>query len=273
MGGDSGTGPGPAEEEQRLKGATARRLVPLLVLVAAAALVFSQGWHEYLSLQHVAANRDMLKGYIADNYVLTLLGYMAIYVVVVALSLPGGAILTLVGGFLFGWLVAGIATVFAATAGATIIFLIARTSLGEPLAARAGPWLEKLRGGFQENAISYLLFLRLVPVFPFWLVNLAPALLGVTFSTYVIGTLFGIIPGTFAFAFAGVGLDSVIEAQRAAYESCLAANPGTGSEVCEFTLDPSAILTTELLIAFAALGAVALIPVLLKKVRKNRAPQ
>lgn len=248
-----------------------KRLLPLLVLAAIAGLVISQGWHNYLSLQHIADNRDLLKGYIADHYVLTLLSYMGIYIVVVALSLPGGVFLTLLGGFLFGWLVGGVSTIIAATIGATAIFLIAKTSLGEPLAARAGPWIGKLREGFQENALSYLLFLRLVPLFPFWLVNLAPALLGVSLPVYVFGTLFGIIPGTFAFTFAGVGLDSVIEAQRASYEACLQEFPTHADTMCAFKLDPGALLTRELLIAFAALGVVALIPVLLKKMRKGKA--
>ncbi|MFQ5625350.1 MAG: TVP38/TMEM64 family protein [Methyloligellaceae bacterium] len=256
---------GPQADRRNL----VKRILPLVVLAGVAALVISQGWHEYLTLERIAANRDLLKGYIADNYLATLLAYVGIYIVAVSLSLPGGVFLTLTGGFLFGWLIGGIAAVGAATIGATIIFLIAKTSFGEPLAARAGPWLGKLREGFQENALSYLLFLRLVPVFPFWLVNLAPALLGVGLGTYAIGTFFGVIPGTFAFAFAGVGLDSVVEAQQRAYQACLRAQSGANSNACEFSLDPGALITTELLIAFAALGAVALIPVILKRFRKN----
>lgn len=246
-----------------------RRVLPLVLLAAAAAFVYAMGWHEYLTLERVAENRARLKTFIAGNYLLALAGYMGVYVVTVALSLPGGVFLTLLGGFLFGWLVAGTATVVAATAGATVIFLIARTSLGEPLAERAGPWLGKLRAGFQEDAMNYLFFLRLVPLFPFWLVNLAPALLGVGLGTYMIATFLGIIPGTFAFAFAGVGLDSVIEAQQQAYQDCLARRSGAGAEECTFVLDPSTLITTELLIAFAALGAVALIPVVVKKFRKG----
>jgi uncharacterized membrane protein YdjX (TVP38/TMEM64 family) len=248
-----------------------KRIVPLAVLAAVAILVVSQGWHKYLTLETIAENRQLLKGYIDENYLLALLAYAAIYIVVIALSLPGGVFLTLTGGFLFGWLVGGTVTVLAATVGAMIIFLIAKTSFGEPLAARAGPWLGKLRAGFQENALNYLLFLRLVPLFPFWLVNLAPALLGVRLGTYVFGTLIGIIPGTFAFSFAGVGLDSVISAQREAYEACLSSSGANATPPCEFKLDPNALVTKELLIAFAALGIVALIPVLLKKIRNNTA--
>ena len=105
---------------------------------------------------------------------LSLLAFVALYAAAVALSLPGGAVLTLAGGFLFGWLLGGVASILAATIGASVVFLIARSALGEFLAARAGPWLSRFRQGFQEDAFSYLLFLRLVPIFPFWLVNLAP---------------------------------------------------------------------------------------------------
>ncbi|GBE44350.1 TVP38/TMEM64 family inner membrane protein YdjZ [bacterium BMS3Bbin10] len=259
---------GDARGPQSDKTTLVKRLLPLLVLAGVAALVISQGWHKYLTLEQIAANRDLLKGYIADNYLGALLAYMGIYIVVIALSLPGGVFLTLTGGFLFGWLVGGISTVIAATIGATIIFLIAKTSLGEPLAERAGPRLDKLRAGFQDSALNYLLFLRLVPLFPFWLVNLAPALLGVGLGTYIIGTFFGIIPGTFAFSYAGVGLDSVIEAQQQAFQDCLKGQT-SGAKECEFSLDPGALVTSELLIAFAALGVVALIPVILKKFRKS----
>ena len=119
---------------------------------------------------------------------------------VVALSLPGGAVLTLAGGFLFGWFIGGVASIIGATIGATIVFLIARSTIGDALAARAGPFLSRFRQGFQQDAFSYLLFLRLVPIFPFWLVNLAPGLLGVGFGTYVATTLLGIVPGTFAYS-------------------------------------------------------------------------
>ena len=246
-----------------------KRLMPLLVLAAITALVLSQGWHKYLSLEEIARHHDILTSYINENLILSILAYSALYIVVIALSLPGGSPLTLAGGLLFGWQIAGPTTIVAATIGATIIFLIAKTALGEPLAAKAGPWLAKLRDGFKENALSYLLFLRLVPAFPFWLVNLAPALLGVPLKTYVFGTFFGIIPGTMAFSFLGSGLGSVIEAQKKSYADCLAAQARGGSD-CAFTIDTSALVTTELLLAFAALGVVALIPVLIKKFTRKQ---
>jgi uncharacterized membrane protein YdjX (TVP38/TMEM64 family) len=199
---------------------------------------------------------------------LSLAIFVAVYAAAIALSLPGGAVLTIAGGFLFGWLVGGAASVVAATIGATVIFLIARSALGDLLAARAGPWLTRFRKGFQEDAFSYLLFLRLVPIFPFWLVNLAPGLLGVNFATYVATTILGIIPGTFAFALAGNGLDSVIERQQAAHQSCLAKMGSGGQESCSYTLDPGALLTPELIAGLVALGLVALVPVAVKWFRR-----
>jgi len=177
----------------------------------------------------------------------------------------------LTGDLLFGWMAGTALAVFAATIGAALIFLIARSSFGDTLAARAGPWLNRLRDGFQENAFSYLLFLRLVPAFPFFVVNLAPALLGVPLRTFVVGTAVGIIPGTAAFATAGAGLGSVVEAQNAAYQSCLAANPVNGEAACPYTIDTSALVTKELLVAFAVLGLVALLPVILKRARGGHA--
>jgi uncharacterized membrane protein YdjX (TVP38/TMEM64 family) len=228
------------------------------------------GWHRYLSLEALAENREVLRAYIASNLVLSLLAFVALYAAVVALSLPGGAVLTLAGGFLFGWLLGGVASIVAATIGASVVFLIARSALGDLLAARAGPWLSRFRQGFQEDAFSYLLFLRLVPIFPFWLVNLAPGLLGVSFATYVATTFLGIIPGTFAYSLAGSGLDSVIRAQQAAHQSCLAKMGPEGQESCPYTLDPGALLTPELIIGLVALGLVALIPVAVKWFRRAR---
>ena len=118
-------------------------------------------------------------------------------------------------------------------------------------------------------AFSYLLFLRLIPVFPFWLVNLAPGLLGVPFWTYVTTTFIGIIPGTFAFALAGNGLDSVFDAQQASYESCLAKVGEGGHDSCVYGIDPGALLTTDVIVAIVALGVVALIPVVAKKRRRR----
>lgn len=248
-------------------GSAMRRFLPIIVLAGAMAVVFGMGWHNYLSFKTIGLNFELLKSYVAENLALALLAFCAVYIAVVALSLPGGLVMTLTGGLLFGWLLGATATVIAATVGATLVFMIAKTSFGESLAAKAGPWLGKLRDGFKENAFNYLLFLRLVPAFPFVVVNLAPALLGVPLRTYILATFFGIMPGTLAFSFAGAGLGSVIEAQNASYQACLASNPANPNVDCPYSIDTSALVTKELLAAFVLLGIVALIPIALKKMR------
>ncbi|HEV7462457.1 MAG TPA: TVP38/TMEM64 family protein [Methyloceanibacter sp.] len=248
-----------------------KRLWPLLLLFATGGLVLAMGWHRYLTLQELAENRGTLRGLMDANMALSLAAFIVLYAVTVALSLPGGAVLTIAGGFLFGWLLGGVASIVGATIGACAVFLIARSSLGDVLAARAGPWLSRFRQGFQEDAFSYLLFLRLVPIFPFWLVNLAPGLLGVNFATYVVTTILGIIPGTFAYSLAGNGLDSLIAAQQAVHQSCLAKMGPGGQESCPYALDPGALLTPELIAGLVALGLVALVPVVVKWFRRRPA--
>jgi len=246
--------------------APARRWGPLVLLVAIAGLVYATGAYQYLSLAAVAEHRDNLQAFVAEHRLAAIAGFGLVYTGTVALSIPGAALLTVLGGFLFGWLVAGLLVVVAATAGATIVFLVARTSLGEVLARRAGPRLNALAKGFRDDAFNYLLFLRLVPAFPFWLVNLAPALFNVPLATFVTATLIGIVPGTFAYAFLGSGFDSIIAEQTAAYETCVAAGRGD----CEMTFEPGALLTPELIVAFVALGLVALIPVVVRRLRTRR---
>ena len=248
-------------------GVHAKRWAPLVILLGGIAAVYASGLHKYLSLSTIAGNRDALMEFVAGNSVLAAVSYVLIYIAAVAFSLPGAALLTILGGFLFGWLFGGILTVIAATIGAIAIFLVTRTALGDALARRAGPWMEKLSGGFREDAFNYMLFLRLVPVFPFWLVNIAPAVAGVGLATYTLTTLIGIIPGTFAFSALGSGLDSIITEQQSVFQSCVA-DKGTAN--CELALDAGALVTPQLLAAFSALGVVSLIPVVMKKLRARK---
>ena len=241
--------------------------LPLALIAAASLAIFSMGWHKYLTFEQIGMNYEAIRTFIKDNLILSILAYMGLYIAVVALSLPGALALTLAGGLLFGWLIGGTATVVAATIGATIIFLVAKTSLGESLAARAGPTINKLREGFQEDALSYLLFLRLVPAFPFFIVNLAPALLGVKLRTYVLGTFLGIIPGSMAFSFAASQLGNVIEQTNEEHAACVAQK---GTEACPYTIDTGTLVSTEILLAFAAIGVVALIPVVVKRFQKTK---
>lgn len=239
-----------------------QRLAAPAVIVALMAIGYSLGLHKHLSLQSIAENREALLALTSANLTLAVAAFVGVYIVAVALSFPGAVVLTVAGGLLFGWLVGGFASIIGATLGAGFVFHVAKSSFGDALAKKAGPFLSKLKDGFADDAFNYLLFLRLVPAFPFWLVNIASALANVKLRTFMLATFIGIIPGTFAFAFVGSGLDSIIAAQTAAHEACLAANP---ADACPFALSVSSLITKELLLAFVTLGVVALIPVGLKK--------
>ena len=258
--GDGGTKRGPRARHP------VRRFLPLAVILAGMALALAFGLHRHLSFDQLLARRVELKQYVDGHLATSLVAYVLGYALVVALSLPGGLVLTIFGGFLFGWLIGGIAALVAATTGAFVIFLAARTSLGDMLAAKAGPFLQRLAAGFRRDAVAYMLFLRLVPVFPFWLVNIAPALLGVPFATYALTTVVGIVPGTFAFAFAGAGLDGAVAAQQEAYEACLAA----AREACTLTLNKKTLINKHIFIAFGALGFIALLPPLMRRLFARR---
>ena len=243
-----------------------RRLLPVAILAVLAGFLLLSDWHSQLSLETLVRERMAIDAFVAEHRLAALAIYMLVYVVVVALSVPGAVWLTLAGGILFGALVGTIATVIGATIGATIIFKVAQSAIGEGLLRRAGPRAAKVAEGIRADAFHYLLFLRLVPAFPFFLVNLAAALVAMPLSTFVAATLIGIIPATFAFSLAGAGLDSVIAAQAASYQACLAA----GRTDCRIIIDPAQVLTPQLLAALVALGVIALVPVVVRRWRAHR---
>lgn len=227
------------------------RLVPLLILIVGLVGFFALGLQRYLSFDVLRDNREALLSWVERQWLLAGLIYIVVYATAVAFSLPGGAVMSITGGFLFGTVWGSLYILIGATLGATALFLIAKTALGDFLRAKAGPWLQKMEAGFRENALSYLLVLRLVPLFPFFVVNLVPAFLGVPLSTYVLGTALGIIPGVFVFASVGAGLGSIFDAGQ--------------------SFSASGILTPQIVIALVGLAILALIPVAYKKVRARRA--
>ena len=243
-----------------------RRFAPLIIVLALVALAYGLGLHRHISFETLVRHRGAIALFIAQHGAAAVAGYVALYVAVIGLSLPGGVIMTLAGGFLFGPVVGAIAAMAGALAGATIIFLIARSAAGEWLTRRAGPFAAKLAAGFRADAFSYLLFLRLVPLFPFWLVNLAPALFGVRLSTFVAASAIGILPATATFAMFGAGLGSVIAAQEAQYNACLAGGRGG----CTVEFDLSQVLTPTLLLALGALAVLALIPAVSKRLWRRK---
>jgi uncharacterized membrane protein YdjX (TVP38/TMEM64 family) len=157
-------------------------------------------------------------------------------------------------------------TVVAAVAGSIIVFAVVKTSFGAALAERSSPFVQRLSKGFAENAFSLLLFLRLTPVFPFWAVNAVAGLTRMPLGTFIAATAIGIIPGSIAFALVGAGLDKTIDAQLAAHQACLAAGKGAA---CQFSLDPSALLSPELSWGFAGLGLIALLPLIWRRWRTS----
>lgn len=183
-------------------------MAPLAVVVLVA-LVWTFGLHRYLTLEALAAQREALAALVAARPLPAALVYVAAYIAVVAFSLPGGAVMTLSGGLLFGAFIGAFLAVLGATIGAAVLFLLARSAFAPLVAGRAEGLLGPLRAGLARDGFFYLLSLRLVPVFPFWLLNLAPALLGMAFAPYLAATFFGIIPGTLVFAGIGAGLDEV----------------------------------------------------------------
>lgn len=224
-----------------------RRLLPLVALVALAAVAFGLGLDHYLSLDALRENRQVLSAFVADNRIGAILLYLTIYIVVVALSLPGATVLTLSGGLLFGIALGGTLTVIAATIGATVVFVVARGALGDILRRKVGPFMRRMEDGFHENAFSYLLLLRLVPAFPFWAANLVPAFLGVPVGIFIAATLIGIIPGTFVYTTFGAGLGDIFDA---------------GGDV-----NFSSLLSPSLIAGLVGLCLLALLPIAIRKWR------
>jgi uncharacterized membrane protein YdjX (TVP38/TMEM64 family) len=231
--------------------------LPLFLLVVAIGAVFATGLHHSLTFDTFVRYQAWLRELVAAHWLMMLGLYMLTYVAAVTLSLPASAFLTTIGGYLFGWLIAAPVAAMAATLGAINVFLIARTSLGRPLLRRAGSRIQKLASGFQKQAFSYLLFLRLMPVMPFWLTNLAAALFGMRLRTFALATQIGMLPVAFAFAFAGSSLDSVIAQHERIRSECVAAGRGD----CIIGFSAKTLLTPKLMIALGVLGILALIPI------------
>jgi uncharacterized membrane protein YdjX (TVP38/TMEM64 family) len=227
------------------RGRLLARWLPLAGALAGLLVAYALGLHDYLSLEALRRSDADISVFVADHRLMAALLYAVIYIAAVAVSFPGASFLTIAGGYLFGAAFGTALALVSATIGATLIFLIARTSLGSLLADRAGPRMQRLRAGIQRDGFFYLLFLRLAPIFPFWLVNLAAALFGMRLPAYVLATAIGVLPGTFVFSYFGQGLRSALGSE--------------GSPV-----------TVGLFVAFALLALMALIPVLVRRWLRDR---
>ncbi|GAB5388694.1 MAG: VTT domain-containing protein [Alphaproteobacteria bacterium] len=228
-----------------------KRFLPLVILVLGLIAFFASGLHKELTLDRLASEYETLTTFVADTFVLAAGGYMLAYALTTAFSLPLGTVMTVAGGVLFGAITGTILTVLGATTGAVAVFIAAKTALANVMRAKAGKLANQLIEGFKKDAFNYMLFLRLVPLFPFWLVNIVPALAGVRLSTYAIATLIGIIPGTFVYVSVGNGFGAVLE---------------QGGEI-----SLEAFKQFEVWGPLAGLACLSLVPLIYKKVKGGKA--
>lgn len=226
------------------------RWAPVALILGGLAAALAAGVDGQTLLDLLKTHNAELLAWVGANGAIAVIVFAVIYAVAIALSVPGGAVLTLVGGYLFGVWAGTAIVVVAATIGATGLFLAAKAAVGESMSRKAGPFVRKMEAGFKRDAFSYLLFLRLTPVFPFWIVNLAPALLRVKLSTYVLATALGIIPGTFVFASFGAGIGQLIEA---------------GADI---TLGD--VLTLEIMLGLTGLAILSLTPIAIRAWRNRK---
>lgn len=232
-------------EETSVPNTAWRKWLPIVLLALGLAGVFLLDLDRFLSFEGLREQREWLAGEVAQHPLRSAAIFFLTYAVATALSVPGAAVLTLAGGFLFGTVAGGILVMGAATVGACIVFLAARTALGDLLRRRAGPFLKRMEKGFRNDGFHYLLVLRLIPIFPFWLVNLVPAFFGMTLRSYALATLIGIAPATLIYSSLGSGLGSVFDS----------------GETPELGL----LLTPQLLLPMLGLALLAFAPILYRK--------
>lgn len=223
----------------------ANKIIVLVILLLGLGSFFYFDLESYFSLEALQENRDDLRAYTNANYTLAVGIFVAVYILQTTFSLPGGAIMTITGGFLFGSVFGTFFVAVGATIGATIAFFAARYVFRDWIENKFGARIAPIQSGFAKNAFNYLLTLRLIPLFPFFLVNLVSGLTRMNVGTYVIGTGIGILPGSFVFAFAGQQLGSINSLRE--------------------------IASPQVLLAFTLLGLLALLPIVYQKfvARKN----
>ena len=225
-----------------------RRFLPLAVLVAGLGIFFALGLHEKFSFTWLAENYAGIKSMVDDQQLLAWIVFFALYTVCVAFSLPIASLLSLSGGAILGWPAFGL-VVSSATLGACILFLAARGALADSMSKRAGPFMAKIKDGFDQSPFFWLLALRLIPAFPFWAVNIAPALLGMRTRDYIAATAIGIAPGSFVYIWVGRGFDTILAQGR--------------------TPDLAVLTSPAVLAPLAALGLLALVPIAVQFIKRR----
>jgi len=226
-----------------------RRLWPLAAIAILGIVFFAFGLDRFLELDHLREHHQRLTEFVAEHYALAAISFVILYIVVVVLSLPAASFLTLSAGFMFGWLVGTMLSVSGATIGATLIFLAAKTSVGDYWRHRAGPWMQRAEKGFADNRWSYMLMMRLVPAVPFFVANLVPAFLGVPLGCYVVTTFFGIMPGGLIYSVIGSGLGDALAS--------------------DMPISIHGLLSPQMKLALLALAALSGLPIVVKLIRKQ----
>ncbi|MDD9912311.1 MAG: VTT domain-containing protein [Alphaproteobacteria bacterium] len=221
-----------------------KKYLPLILLATALAAVYLSGWLEYATLENIQLIREEALLKYRQTPILVTVSFITLYTVITALSLPAATLLTLLGGAIFGSWLGTLWVIIGATSGAVIVFTIAKSTFGESLRNKVKKFQGTISSEIEESAFSYLLFLRLVPVFPFVIVNILPALFSIKLSTYIVTTALGIAPGTFVYVNLGSNLAHIK------------------------TLED--LLTIKTILAFTLLGLLVLLPILIKKIRTKR---
>lgn len=232
-----------------------KKFLPLAILIACIAVVFASDLHHFFTFENLKKNREHLTLFTNQFPFIAPVIYITIYALSTSLSIPGATILTITGGFLFGNIFGTLYAVIGATLGATCIYFVSKIAFRDYFKEKAGKFISTLENGFKKNAFNYLLFLRLIPLFPFFIINIVPALLGVKPKVFVTATFIGIIPGAFVYSSVGSGLGSIFDQGQ------------------EFST--SSILTPDIIIALTGLAILALLPIIYKKItskNKNKTP-
>lgn len=225
-----------------------KKYFPILTIISLSSCIWFFELHNYLNFEKLKNHYSSLESFVSENFFLSILCYCIFYIIIVSLSIPGASFMTITGGLLFGQWIGTFFVVLSATIGATILFISAKMISSDTLLEKGGKWVKRMQNGFQNNALSYLLTLRLIPIFPFALVNLVAAILQIPLKTFFIATFFGIIPGSFVYVSIGVAFTEIIN---------------------QANFSAEIIIKEEIIIALVGLGILALAPTIYKLFSKS----
>ncbi|AIT09916.1 membrane protein [Candidatus Francisella endociliophora] len=225
------------------------KFMPIVILIIGVVAFFSLGGQEYLSLNALKENYQHILTFTNNYFAISILVFVIAYIAVVAFSIPGATVMTLLGGLLFGLLLGSFLVVISATIGASVVFFAVRTSLGEALQTKIKGSIARMRLGFERDAFNYLMVLRLIPIFPFFVINIAAGILGVKFRDFFWATFLGIIPGSVVYVWVGTSLSYLIQ---------------KGNDI-----NMRIILEPEFILPIVALAILSIVPVFVKKSKKK----